>query len=69
MIYTLFVWTIVAAEHAYTNVPRQFYDWRPLATVESYELDKSHDKMLAKCEDVARQLNITKERYRCIRTK
>jgi hypothetical protein len=69
MIYTLFIWTIVAAEHAYTNVPRQFYDWRPIATVEPNEWDRNADKMLAKCEDIARQLNIAKERYRCIRTK
>ena len=69
MIYTLFIWTIVAAQAPHMSNPTQFYDWRPIATIESYELDKSHDKMSAKCEDVARQLNIGKERYRCIRTK
>ena len=68
MIYTLFIWTVVAANGS-AHLPQRHYDWRPLASVESYELDKSHDKMMAKCEGVAQQLNIPKDRYRCIRTK
>ena len=47
MIYTLFIWTVVATNGSPAHTQRH-YDWRPLATVESYELDKSHDKMLAK---------------------
>ncbi len=70
MIYTLFIWIIVAAEHAYTDVPKQFYDWRPLATVEPKNMTELNEQdMLTKCADVARQLNIPKDRYRCIRTK
>ena len=69
MIYTLFIWTIVAAQAPHMSYPTQFYDWRSIATVEANEWDRNNDKMLAKCEDVARQLNISKERYRCIRTK
>lgn len=69
MIYTLFIWTVVAASVESHLPAHKHMDWRPLATVESYELDKSHDKMMAKCENVARQLSIPKDNYRCIRTK
>ena len=66
MIYTLFIWTVVA--HAYTNLPNQ--DWRALATVEARYLSEDNEKdMLAKCENVAKQLRIPKENYRCVRTK
>ena len=64
MTYTLFIWTIVA--HAYTYNPH--YDWRALTTVESLYENKEKD-MLAKCQGVARQLNIPAEKYRCVRTK
>jgi len=70
MIYTLFVWTIVAASVETHSMVHKDYDWRPLATVEPKNMTElnEHD-MLAKCADVARQLNIAKDRYRCIRTK
>lgn len=70
MIYTLFIWTVVATQaDNNANYQKSVRDWRALATVEPYGLEQSHDKMMAKCEDVARQLNISKERYRCVRTK
>lgn len=73
MIYTLFVWSVVAAlpfnTNNYTN-ERLFYEWRPLAQVETFHInERDNDVMLAKCAGVARELNIPRERYRCIRTK
>ena len=71
MIYTLFVWTVVAAIPVgnYGN-ERLFREWRPIATVESSSpRELNVDDMLAKCAGVARELNIARERYRCIRTK
>lgn len=62
MIYTLFVWTVVAAipvGNNYSN-ERLFHEWRPLAEVAGIPEN---------CERVARELNIPKERYRCIRTR
>lgn len=68
--YTLFVWTVVAVAGDHHGVSKQAMDWRALTTVESYYMtDKNPEVMMAKCEDVARQLSIPKERYRCIRTK
>lgn len=70
MIYTLFVWTVVAAS-VESHLPAQKHmDWRPMATVETlYKDENNADTMLAKCAGVARELNIPRERYRCIRTK
>lgn len=68
MIYTLFLYTVVSSyvEHGYT--PKVFYDWRPIATVEPYDTYKRED-LLAKCQDVARQLSLSEKQYRCVRTK
>ena len=49
----LFVWTIVAAPTSST----QFYDWRVLTNTKSLE----------KCEQVAKELNMSKEKYRCVK--
>lgn len=66
MIYTLFIWTVVA--HAYTYAPKS--DWRVLATVEASATGEANTAtMLTKCENVARQLSIPREKYRCVRTK
>ena len=66
MIYTLFIWTVVAHAHGYN--PNM--DWRPIAQVESsMPRELNVDDMLAKCAGVARELNIPRERYRCVRTK
>lgn len=58
--YTLFIWTVVAQ---YSINPKM--DWRPLAEIQMALPNGSE----AACHDVARQLNIPKDRYRCIRTK
>ena len=72
MMYTLFVWTVVAAYGAngHGDPGKAYYDWRPFATVEPRYLgEKDDDFMLAKCAGIARELNISRERYRCIKTK
>ena len=72
MIYTLFVWTVVAAyaPNGHGDVSKTYYDWRPVARVEASNPHETNvDDMLAKCAGVARELNIPRERYRCIRTK
>ena len=71
MIYTLFIWTVVAAQaDGSIYYQKNIYDWRPLTRVEaSYPGETNADSMLAKCAGVARELNIARERYRCIRTK
>jgi len=49
----LFVFTMVAAPTSTT----QFYEWRML----------TETKSLAKCEQIAKELNMSKEKYRCIK--
>ena len=50
MIYTLFVWTVVAVSNSNTH-----HDWRPIAQVEPfYTSERDNDTMLAKCAGVAR---------------
>jgi hypothetical protein len=49
----LFVWTIVAAPSPVT----QFHEWRMLVETKS----------LANCEKIAKELNISKEKYRCVK--
>ena len=49
----LFVFTMVAAPSPVT----QFYEWRMLTTTKSLE----------KCEQIAKELNMSKEKYRCIK--
>jgi hypothetical protein len=69
MIYTLFIWTVVAASVESHLPAHKHMDWRPLATVEANRWEDNTDTMLAKCAGIAQQLNIPKDRYRCIRTR
>lgn len=70
MIYTLFVWTVIAATPGWQGNPSQkIYDWRSIATIEYTHADRAEGAMLGKCQDVAKQLGYTTERYRCVRTK
>ena len=66
MIYTLFIWTVVAAYGAngHGDPSKAYYDWRPIA-----EIATIRDNALAECRRVATELGIPRERYRCIRTK
>ena len=68
MIYTLFVWTLVATASSSTGLSQKFYDWRPIAEVH-WNNGESSNSTLYKCQDVAKQLGYTTERYRCLRTK
>ena len=65
MIYTLFIWTVVGFAGTQTSTWKQ-YDWRPIAEVHQrvQGVDAIKD-----CEEVARQLGLQKDRYRCVRTK
>ena len=67
MIYTLFVWTVVAAysSNGHGDPGKAYYDWRSIAVVEPTIAGNT----LEKCENIARELGIPRERYRCIRTK
>lgn len=69
MTYTLFIWTIVVAYGSSAGGSNKvFYDWRPLTVVEeTYERRES--EVAAKCHNVAKQLNISENKYKCIRTK
>jgi hypothetical protein len=49
----LFVFTMVAAPTS----GNQFYEWKLL----------TETKSLAKCEQIAKELNMSKEKYRCIK--
>lgn len=72
MIYTLFIWTTVAAFGQGTGAygTKQFKDWRSLTTVEAmYGHESNEATMKAKCEAVAQQLALKTESYRCVRTK
>jgi ABC-type cobalamin transport system permease subunit len=65
MIYTLFIWTIVGFAGTSSSIWKQ-YDWRPIAEVHQQSQNIS---TLQQCEEVARQLGIDKQKYRCVRTK
>lgn len=70
MIYTLFIWTVVAVAPG----QRIYTDWRQLTTIqESSELalkTKNSEIILKeKCEQVAKELGLKPEIYRCVRTK
>ena len=65
MIYTLFVWTVVATQaDSSANYQKTVYDWRRLTETAAIREDA-----LTECRRVATELGIPRERYRCIRTK
>ena len=62
MTYILVFWTIVGYAGAGTQYSRDWkkeYDWRPIGEFQNYEL----------CLDAARQLVISPDKFRCIRSK
>lgn len=68
MSYLLVVWTIVG--YAGTQIaPHEKWDWRPIG--EFHTANAVHRPNAGKdlCEEAARQLNIPKEKFRCVRTK
>jgi hypothetical protein len=58
MIYTLYLWTVVAVAGD-RHFQNRAIDWRPIGEFASKEL----------CEDGARQLGISIDKSRCVRTK
>ena len=66
MIYTLYIWTVVALAGDHHGIGGRAYDWRPAGQYEStVEISGK-----AKCETAARELGLVEpNRYRCVRTK
>lgn len=68
MIYTLYLWTVVAV----TTGGRLYQDWRPVGEFQSYiSLSKDNGPTAKElCEKAAKDLDLlTDNRYRCVRTK
>lgn len=64
MIYTLYLWTTIAIAGDRFGVSKQAMDWRPIGEYHDFA-GKAQDK----CEQAARQLGLTTDRYRCVRSK
>lgn len=68
MSYILVIWTIVGYAGTAHSL-NQKWDWRPIG---EFQMEEGRmNKMTAKemCEDAARQLALTADRYRCVRSK
>lgn len=66
MIYTLFIWTVVACGDIRLGCK---YDWRPIGEFISINEVNGRTDAKAMCEDAARQMGMKVENYRCIRSK
>lgn len=66
MIYTLFIWTVVACGDIRLGCK---YDWRPNGEFISINEVNGRTDAKAMCEDAGRQMGMKVENYRCIRTK
>lgn len=66
MIYTLFIWTVVACGDIRLGCK---YDWRPIGEFISINEMNGRTDAKAMCEDAARQMGMKVENYRCIRSK
>lgn len=64
MIYTLFIWTVVAMAGD-RHYQAKEHDWRPIAEFQSGAGENGQTL----CEQGARQLGLKVEKYRCVRTK
>ena len=63
MLYGLFIWTVIAASSMGDRT-----DWRLLAELKPFSYKENTEAvMLEKCERAAKELNLSKERYRCVR--
>ena len=63
MIYTLYIWTVIAMAGD-RHVQQKAYDWRPVG--EFYDFNAGNGQ--EKCEAAARQLGLKTENYRCVRS-
>lgn len=66
MIYTLFIWTVVACGDIRLGCK---YDWRPIGEFISINEVNGRTDAKAMCEDAAHQMGMKVENYRCIRSK
>ena len=69
MIYILMIWTVVG----YTGISHMQattrVDWRPLGEFHNEDGRIGLRTAQQMCEEAARQLGLTSEKYRCIRSK
>ena len=66
MIYTLFIWTVIACGSTSMGCK---YDWRPIGEFISIAELASRTDAKAMCEDAGRQMGMKVQNYRCIRSK
>lgn len=68
MIYTLYLWTVVAMAGDRFHQAKA-YDWRPIGEyhLEDGRMNKTTAKEM--CEAAARELGLKTENYRCVRNK
>ncbi len=64
MIYTLYIWTVVAMAGD-RHYQAKAMDWRPIGEYHDFSAGTGQ----AKCEEAARQLGLKHENYRCVRSK
>lgn len=71
MIYTLIIWTAVAASDASKSARKVEYDWRPIGEfhMESGRYGPNYKTAKEMCEEAARQLVLKADKYRCIKSK
>ena len=70
--YILVIWTMVGYAGAGTQFSTHYkteYDWRPIGEFHLEEGRVGKKSALEMCEDAARQLNLNRDRYRCVRNK
>lgn len=69
--YILVIWTIVGYAGAGTQYSTNYkkeYDWRPIGEFRMEEGRMGNRSAKEMCEEAARELALSKERYRCIRS-
>ena len=66
MLYGLFIWSVITV-YAYPS-SGHVYDWKLLAELKPFSYKENTEAaMLEKCRKAAEELNLPKERYRCVR--
>jgi hypothetical protein len=69
MTYILVIWTVVAIQGTGTGnyIIQKEHDWRPIG--EFYNSPDAGKTAQQMCEEAARQLAISVDKYRCVRSK
>ena len=69
MIYTLYLWTVIAMTGDHLGVSATKVDWRPIGEyADSNFINEGYISAKSKCEAAVLQLGVG-DRYRCVRTK